>query len=98
MRCVWKITGPQNKSIQFNFFDLQTEYCNDYIAIYDGNPTNDSLIGKFCGSPLAGTTTPATSTSNFMTVKFFTDGSLNYRGFKAVYAAVERSKLLRFFQ
>ncbi len=91
LRCLWTITVPPKYNIRLNFVSLQTESCNDYVEIFDGNSANTSL-DKFCGNLNSRSTTQVTSTSNVMTVKFFTDGSNNYKGFLATYSAIEQSK------
>ena len=56
--------------------------CNyDYILVYDGPEYNSSLIARVCD----GFNGSFTSTWNFMSVVFITDGSVTRRGFQADY-------------
>jgi hypothetical protein len=87
---------PSGSRILLKFIDLETEYCDDFVQVYDGMNGNVSM-GLFCGS-----TKPRNliSTSNFMTIKFTSDISGNYRGFYVYYAVINQSmffKILVFF-
>lgn len=56
--------------------------CNyDYILVFDGPEYNSSLIARVCD----GSNGSFTSTQNFMSVVFITDGSVTRRGFQADY-------------
>jgi cubilin len=89
--CTWRINVSTGFKIILKFNDFRTEYCDDFVQVFDGNPVNDSLVGKFCGLSKPG---KIISTSNLMTVKFFSDGSSNFRGFSADYWAVNKSKVI----
>ncbi|XP_040608782.1 deleted in malignant brain tumors 1 protein isoform X4 [Mesocricetus auratus] len=84
-RCVWNILVPSNNRVTLNFRDLQLEGgCSyDYILLYDGPVYNSSLIARVCD----GANGTFTSTWNFMSVVFITDGSVTMRGFQANYYA-----------
>lgn len=64
-------------TIDFTHFDLAT---GDYVRIYDGPTTADSLLGEFTGSTIPGS---VTSTGNKMLITFETDASGTASGFKA---------------
>ena len=75
----------------FSFCVLRLEGgCNyDYILVYDGPEYNSSLIARVCD----GSNGSFTSTGNFMSVVFITDGSVTRRGFQAhYYSTVSTSK------
>ena len=55
--------------------------CYDYVEVSYGGYSE-----QFCGSSIPG---PFTSTDNTMTVRFFSDGSLNYPGFRAYWESVK---------
>ena len=57
-----------------------SEECLDYVEVSFG-----SYNEKFCGSEFPGT---ITSTDNTMTVKFYSDYSVDYQGFSANWEAV----------
>jgi hypothetical protein len=87
MRCIWTISVPENYNIKLNLIDIQTESCVDYVKIFDGRSVNDSLIGTICSDSSTRIFT-LNSTSNFMTIKFDSDRSNNFRGFLLQYTAV----------
>ncbi|XP_006507363.2 deleted in malignant brain tumors 1 protein isoform X3 [Mus musculus] len=82
-RCSWKIVLPNMNRVTVVFTDVQLEGgCNyDYILVYDGPEYNSSLIARVCD----GSNGSFTSTGNFMSVVFITDGSVTRRGFQAHY-------------
>ncbi|XP_052031055.1 deleted in malignant brain tumors 1 protein [Apodemus sylvaticus] len=82
-RCLWKILVPSMNRVTVVFTDVQLEGgCNyDYILVYDGPEYNSSLIARVCD----GFNGSFTSTWNFMSVVFITDGSVTRRGFQAHY-------------
>ncbi|CAO2583584.1 Deleted in malignant brain tumors 1 protein, partial [Lemmus lemmus] len=85
-RCVWNILVPTNNYVSLNFVDVQLEGgCSfDYILLFDGPEYNSSLIARICD----GASGTFTSTQNFMSVVFITDGSVTRKGFEANYIAV----------
>ncbi|XP_032748332.1 deleted in malignant brain tumors 1 protein [Rattus rattus] len=82
-RCLWKIFVPSMNRVTVVFTDVQLEGgCNfDYILVFDGPEYNSSLIARVCD----GFNGSFTSTQNFMSVVFITDGSVTRRGFQANY-------------
>uniref|UniRef100_Q8CIZ5-4 Isoform 2 of Scavenger receptor cysteine-rich domain-containing protein DMBT1 n=1 Tax=Rattus norvegicus TaxID=10116 RepID=Q8CIZ5-4 len=82
-RCLWKIFVPSMNRVTVVFTDVQLEGgCNyDYILGFDGPEYNSSLIARVCD----GSNGSFTSTQNFMSVVFITDGSVTRRGFQADY-------------
>jgi hypothetical protein len=88
MRCIWTIRAPPNYRIRYNLVDIQTETCDDYVEIFDGKSVNDSLITKLCSSA-SSYISAATSSSNFVTIRFISDASNNLRGFLVNYTAIK---------
>ncbi|KAM4852510.1 scavenger receptor cysteine-rich domain-containing protein DMBT1 [Thomomys bottae] len=82
-RCVWDIQVPSNHLVTVNFRDVQLENgCNyDYIEVFDGPHHTSPIIGRVCDGSLRS----FTSSSNFLSVRFITDGSVTRRGFQANY-------------
>ncbi|XP_060237162.1 deleted in malignant brain tumors 1 protein isoform X2 [Meriones unguiculatus] len=82
-RCVWNIQVPSHYRVTVFFPDVQLEGgCHyDYILIYDGPEHGSPLIARVCDG-FHGT---YTSTRNFMSVVFITDGSVTRKGFQARY-------------
>jgi cubilin len=92
--CQWLVSGPdfQALEISFNSFNVEgrqamqgknvsEEDCPyDFLEIRDGPGPYSQLLGKFCGSGIP----PAVSSSmNFMWIRFVTDGTNNFPGFRA---------------
>ncbi|KAM9307657.1 cubilin [Gastrophryne carolinensis] len=92
MNCVWTIGAAVNKEIRLEFSGFSLEAaayrtCRyDFVKIFDGSSTDSSLQGTYCGS--AG---PAkfTSNSNFLTVWFVSDGTVELAGFNATYEIMD---------
>ncbi|XP_047455679.1 cubilin [Mugil cephalus] len=87
--CVWTIEAQVNQAINLTFtsFDLESSStCRyDYVKVYDGDNMNFPLVGTFCGN-----TIPAyfVSSGNLLTVRFYTDSSVQKQGFNATYVTV----------
>jgi len=65
---------------QLNFLNFNIETCCDLLEIYDGNSTSAQLIGSYTTLPPAITATNATGA---LTLRFTSDGSVEYSGFEA---------------
>ncbi|XP_074194971.1 scavenger receptor cysteine-rich domain-containing protein DMBT1 isoform X10 [Rhinolophus sinicus] len=82
-RCVWDIEVQNNDRVALVFRNVQLEGgCNyDYVEVFDGPYRSSPLIARVCdmqnGSFI--------SSSNFMSVRFVSDGSVTRRGFQAEY-------------
>ena len=61
----------------------------DYIEIFDGNQSDATKIGRFCGSNKP---TPIRSSTNELFLKFVTDSSITRSGFVASYTAEYNGK------
>ena len=77
----------------FNDFVLQagtSKGCDtDKLAFYDGNSSYDSLIGNFCGKSHPEV---VFSSGRNLYVRFFSDLSVEYRGFSFNASAVPAGK------
>ncbi|XP_053323004.1 cubilin [Spea bombifrons] len=90
--CVWNIVAPVNKQINLTFtaFELEGQSSGrcvyDFVKIFDGGSLNSTLQGTFCGSNI-----PASflSSSNLLTLWFFTDSTAESAGFNATYATTD---------
>ncbi|KAB1271021.1 Deleted in malignant brain tumors 1 protein [Camelus dromedarius] len=94
-KCVWDIEVENNYRITVVFTDVQLEGgCNyDYIEVFDGPYHSSPLLARVCD----GARGSFTSSSNFMSIRFVSDGSITRRGFWAEYyssAFPENTKLL----
>ncbi|XP_036358468.1 cubilin-like [Octopus sinensis] len=84
--CLWNIRVAAGSRLILVFLDFQLENSciYDYLEVRDTNQYGVSL-GKFCGMQKPPT---LTSLSNRLFIKFRTDGSVSYRGFKFSYNTV----------
>jgi len=80
--CSWLIKPRNNKKIKLEFISFETENGKDFLYIYDGENENAPLIGAFSGNI---SITPIISSSNSLFLKFITDSSNQYQGWKAYY-------------
>jgi len=64
--------------------DEPCEY--DYLEIRDGDKGYSSLLGKFCGSKFPPI---ITSSGRSLWLRFVSDGTIEYTGFKAVYSFIQ---------
>ncbi len=89
--CSWLIQPPQatTVSLSFSAFDVEpistdgfTIY--DAVEVYDGTNSAAPLLGRFSGNALPPT---ITSTGGSMYVKFYSDISVNYTGWTAIYTS-----------
>ncbi|XP_016093659.1 cubilin [Sinocyclocheilus grahami] len=92
MDCMWTIAVEANKGINLTFTSFELEgstgtLCRyDYVKIYDGDSASYPLVGTFCGDVVPA---PFVSASNFLTVHFISDGTVQRRGFIATYSTVD---------
>lgn len=66
-----------------------------HLQVRDGDTEESPLVSRLCGYNTP--TESIISTYNKLWVKFETDGSVQTRGFKAVYEAIEIGKTYAFF-
>ncbi|KAJ8347859.1 hypothetical protein SKAU_G00264480 [Synaphobranchus kaupii] len=79
--CAWTLHTGEGKNIQLHFLDFDVEATFDMVEVRDGAEGNSELLGVFTGrdAPIA----DVFSTTNRMTILFFTDHSGYGRGFHA---------------
>uniref|UniRef100_A0A3Q3D9K0 Transmembrane serine protease 15 n=1 Tax=Hippocampus comes TaxID=109280 RepID=A0A3Q3D9K0_HIPCM len=80
-RCVWTLRAMPGRNIQVHFLDLDVEENYDIVEVRDGAGPNSTLLAVLTGS--GGPAHDLFSTSDRVTVWFFTDSSGSGRGFKA---------------
>ncbi|XP_074731572.1 scavenger receptor cysteine-rich domain-containing protein DMBT1-like isoform X1 [Strix uralensis] len=82
--CVWEIEVKSNFHVTLTFRDVQMEggrCLSDYVEVYDGPLHTSPLLGKLC----SGSFHTYTSSSNLLTVRFYSNSRYTYRGFQAEY-------------
>jgi PKD repeat protein len=84
--------GDTSKSIQADFTAFALEAgvncASDWLRIYDGTSTSDSLLGSFCGTNSPGTVV-AYKASGALTFHFRSDASVVAQGWAANISCVE---------
>ncbi|KAL3876182.1 hypothetical protein ACJMK2_034053 [Sinanodonta woodiana] len=87
--CVWHFTtvpGHRVKVIFQSFEIEQHQECTyDHIEIFDGDSINDRSLGRFCGSKVP---PPIISGSNRLYMVFYSDASVQRKGFHATHTTV----------
>lgn len=75
----------------FNEIDMEAhlECAYDHIEIYDGRDTKAASLGRFCGTKKP---PPITSSGNKLFVRFFSDNSVQKKGFEASHTAGKKKK------
>ncbi|KAL1257770.1 hypothetical protein QQF64_011014 [Cirrhinus molitorella] len=84
-RCTWTIHSTGNTTVSLTFTDVALETCCDYIRVYDGPSTLYPLledIRVFRNQSFK-------SSSNDLTVLFFSDHSITHKGFHAEWISVD---------
>ncbi len=72
----------------FNEIDMEPhlECAYDHIEIYDGRDGKAPSLGRYCGTKKP---QPIISSSNKMFIRFFSDNSVQKKGFEASHTAGE---------
>uniref|UniRef100_A0A4W6E6S6 Transmembrane serine protease 15 n=1 Tax=Lates calcarifer TaxID=8187 RepID=A0A4W6E6S6_LATCA len=80
-QCLWTLHTVEGRNIQLHFLDLNIEVTYDVVEVRDGAGPNSTLLAVLTGSD--GPAHDLFSTTNQMTLWFFTDESGHGRGFRA---------------
>ncbi|KAM4546607.1 enteropeptidase-like [Fundulus diaphanus] len=79
-KCLWTLHALQGHNIQLHFLDFDVEATYDMVEVRDGAGPNSTLLAVLTGS--TGPAHDLFSTTNQMTVWFFTDSEGHGRGFR----------------
>uniref|UniRef100_A0A8C5RZR5 CUB domain-containing protein n=1 Tax=Laticauda laticaudata TaxID=8630 RepID=A0A8C5RZR5_LATLA len=86
--CTWAITttpGHRIKLVKYQEEDSKITECTyDHVEVYNGRDAKASVLGRFCGTKEPDA---IISTSNRMFLKFFSDNSIQKKGFEAAYTS-----------
>ncbi|CAG01622.1 unnamed protein product, partial [Tetraodon nigroviridis] len=89
--CTWALTTTPGHRIKISFNEIDIEAhleCTyDRIELYDGKDGKASLLGRFCGTKKP---PPVTSSGNKLFIRFFSDNSVQKKGFEASHTAAEK--------
>ncbi|XP_049447903.1 enteropeptidase [Epinephelus fuscoguttatus] len=80
-QCRWTLHAPDGQNIQLHFLDFDVEATYDVVEVRDGAGPNSTLLAVLTGSD--GPAHDLFSTTNQMTLWFFTDELGHGRGFRA---------------
>ncbi|XP_026142591.1 deleted in malignant brain tumors 1 protein-like [Carassius auratus] len=84
-QCTWTIHSTGNTTVSLIFTDVDLETCCDYIKVYDG----PSTLHPFLGEIQEYRNQSFKSSSNDLTVLFYSDHSVTRRGFHANWVFIE---------
>ncbi|XP_035524206.1 bone morphogenetic protein 1-like [Morone saxatilis] len=86
--CTWSLSTTPGHRIKlvFNEIDMEAhlECAYDHLEIYDGRDVRVPSLGRFCGTKKP---SPVISSGNKMFLRFFSDNSVQKRGFEVSYGA-----------
>eukprot|EP00064_Thunnus_orientalis_P008995 superscaffoldBa00001110_g9018 len=86
--CTWSMSTTPGHRIKLVFTEIEMEAhlecAYDHLEIYDGRDTRAPSLGRFCGTKKP---SPVMSSGNKMFLRFFSDNSVQKRGFEASYRA-----------
>lgn len=89
--CDWTIEAPMGKNVHLTFFSIQLEYQSDcgydFVEIFSGLDASSPSFGRLCGNS---NRTDYVSTNEALLVRFRTDDTISFKGFVAVFVAVDR--------
>ena len=88
-QCIYTIETQSGASIQLDWIDFNVEgsanRCYDRVEVFDGSINGNQLLNSTCGNQLP---SRIVSTTSVMIVAFYSDLSINYKGFKANYKTI----------
>ncbi|XP_015764358.1 PREDICTED: deleted in malignant brain tumors 1 protein-like [Acropora digitifera] len=89
MNCSWTIKSNAKLELVFvGPFKMEGRF--DFVYVHDGSSSSAHLIGRFSGNARPG---PIVISSNQLHVRFTSDHSFQYYGFKAVYRVVDQGSV-----
>uniref|UniRef100_A0A914MFU7 CUB domain-containing protein n=1 Tax=Meloidogyne incognita TaxID=6306 RepID=A0A914MFU7_MELIC len=93
MSCSWLLEAPEGYYIVVNISEFYTEADHDFLALFDGNDTNQKHMEMLSGMITFKNTIH--STKNIMAILFNSDISIQMGGFAVWYRAVKNDELLQ---
>ena len=82
----YKIVTDHNTKIHLEFSDFTTEAGQDNLEVFDGIDDKATSLGIFSGDKVP---SAITSTSNYIFMRFKTDGSVTKKGFRMLYNVLD---------
>nr|CAD2179790.1 unnamed protein product [Meloidogyne enterolobii] len=93
MNCSWLLEAPEGYYIVVNISEFYTEADHDFLALFDGNDTNQKHMEMLSG--MISFKNTIHSTKNIMAILFNSDISIQMGGFAVWYRAVKNDELLQ---
>ncbi|CAO2585469.1 Tolloid-like protein 2 [Lemmus lemmus] len=85
--CTWNIssTAGHRVKITFNEFEIEQhqECAYDHLELHDGTDSLAPILGRFCGSKKPD---PVVATGSSLFLRFYSDASVQRKGFQAVHS------------
>ncbi|XP_011372341.1 tolloid-like protein 2 [Pteropus vampyrus] len=80
------------KILTFNEFEIEQhqECAYDHLEVYDGPDSLAPILGRFCGSKIPD---PVVASGSRLFLRFYSDASVQRKGFQAVHSTVETKEL-----
>ncbi|KAJ7987175.1 hypothetical protein DPEC_G00336020 [Dallia pectoralis] len=87
--CTWALSTTPGHRIKMAFNEIHVEShlecAYDHLEVYDGGDVRAPSLGRFCGTKKPA---PVISSANEMFLRFFSDNSVQKRGFEGTHSAV----------
>lgn len=88
-QCIYTVENDNGGKIQLDWIDFNLEgsakRCYDHVEVFDGSLNGNQLLNSTCGNQLP---SRVISNNSTMVIAFYSDLSINYKGFKAHYEAI----------
>ncbi len=84
----YTLSAPTGSLVKLQFKSFNTEQSFDSLSIYNGTSTLSPLIGSYTGTNSPGI---IVSSGQYLTLKYKSDGSTNFSGFKAIKSCISPS-------
>ncbi|XP_067876353.1 tolloid-like protein 2 isoform X2 [Heterodontus francisci] len=82
--CTWAISAIPGHRVKLSFIEFEIEQHQecvyDHLEVYDGPDERSDILGRYCGSRKP---EPVIATGSKMFIKFFSDASVQRKGFQA---------------
>uniref|UniRef100_A0A8C2U8X7 Metalloendopeptidase n=1 Tax=Coturnix japonica TaxID=93934 RepID=A0A8C2U8X7_COTJA len=87
--CTWNISATPGHRVKvtFNEFEIEQhqECAYDHLEMYDGPNSKSPILGRFCGSKKPD---PVVASASKMFLRFYSDASVQRKGFQAKHSTV----------
>ncbi|XP_021007731.1 tolloid-like protein 2 [Mus caroli] len=85
--CTWNISSTAGHRVKITFSEFEVEQhqecAYDHLELYDGTDSLAPILGRFCGSKKPD---PVVATGSSLFLRFYSDASVQRKGFQAVHS------------